>query len=901
MEWIRSLQAVEKSDFVLVGGKAANLGVLTRENLPVPDGFVVLTGAYEQFLIAGRIRDTIHQLAEHCDVEKPVSLEQASQAIRMLIEQATIPDDLANALVKVYMEMGEGAVAVRSSATAEDLPGASFAGQQESYLNIEGAEAVLMAIKRCWSSLWTPRAMAYRKQQGIDAGSASMAVMVQHMVAADVAGILFTTNPVTGAQDEMVIEAAWGLGESIVGGRVNPDTIVVEKATGQIRQMRLGEKAIMTVPVAGGTAEVEVESQKRARVALSSAQIAALVSNGCTIESLFTVPQDIEWAFVGERLYILQTRPVTTIATGMTKHRHEHISQVPVAPGDDSWDQESNKPPRPYDLWTRTNFGENLPFPVTPLTSTGFPLIMGQNIDPAQEGAQVARRFYGRLYINEGAVMHMLSEDYGLPSFVIDSMWGSSRRGKHKSKGKFRPWRLARRIPSLLRMLSQQRKKGKAGSGKQTPDQFFAQINGWVSDFMQRDLQSLDDRALWAEGIPAWSERGAYVMSKNIAISAPSAIMYGLLERLVGWWAKRKEITHDLVTGISGVYSAEVGPLLWHMAQALRDAGLADMVLDRSPEEALASLRLMPEAGQFMEQFEVFLRRHGHRCPNEVELLHPRWAESPQQVIELLAGYVQAGDTLNPEEAERRQQQRRAEAIALVEKRLGPVRRKILRSVLAKAQNAVRVRDNSRYAVTKFLFPTRKVFALLGQRWTERGWLAQPDDIFFLTVSELEKLVAEGNPQALEHDLHTLVANRRLAYEYWFTVVPPDVIGPDGVPVMEAEKEAVALSGVPVSGGRARGVARIVLDPREAARLHAGEILVTQATDPGWTPVFPLVSGLVLEIGGQLSHGAIVAREYGVPAVLNVQGAMRRIQDGQVIIVDGDVGKVFLDANTTTT
>jgi len=375
--------------------------------------------------------------------------------------------------------------------------------------------------------------------------------------------------------------------------------------------------------------------------------------------------------------------------------------------------------------------------------------------------------------------------------------------------------------------------------------------------------------------------------------------MFGLLERLVGWWAKRKEITHDLVTGISGVYSAEVGPMLWRMARALRDAGLAGVALDKSPEFALAELRQAPEARPFMEQFEIFLQRHGHRCPNEVELLHPRWAEAPQQVIALLAGYLQAGDSIDPEEAERRQRQRRDEAVAMVEKRLGPVRRKIFRAVLARAQKAVRVRDNSRYYVTKFYFPTRKIFALLGQRWAERGWLPQADDIFFLTVSELERLVAEGDPMALEHDLHSLVTDRRLAYEYWFTVVPPDVIGPDGQPVVEEEKEATVLEGIAVSGGRTRGIARIVLDPREAARLHAGEILVTQATDPGWTPIFPLVSGLVLEIGGQLSHGAIVAREYGIPAVLNVQGAMRRIRDGQVITVDGNTGKVFMDESAT--
>jgi len=895
MEWIGCLQAVEQNEIALAGGKAVNLGILTRADLPVPEGFVILTDAHNHFLIANGICDAIQELVEGIDAGKPGPFEQTSQTIRALIEQGRMPDELVGAIMKAYVELGEGAVAVRSSATAEDLPGASFAGQQESYLNIEGAERVLMAVKRCWSSLWTARAMAYRAQKGIQAGSVSMAVVVQRMIAADAAGILFTVNAVTGARNEMVIEASWGLGEAIVSGRVNPDTIVVDKATGEIRHMQVGEKAIMTVPVAEGTVEVEVDSQKRACAVLSSEQIGEIVRTGCHIESLFGGPQDIEWAIAGKKLYILQARAITSLAASITNAEQMDVALTPVAPGDDAWDRGNDKPPQPFDLWTRTNFGENLPFPVTPLTSTGFPLIMGQNIDPAQTGPQVARRYYGRLYINEGAIMHMLSEDYGLPSFVIDSMWGSNRRGKHKSKGKFRPWRLARRIPSLLRMLSQQRKKGKARSGKQTPEQFFAQIDSWVNDFMQRDWQGLDDRALWAQGIPAWSERGAYVMSKNIAVSAPSAVMFGLLERLVGWWAKRKEITHDLITGISGVYSAEVGPMLWRMAQALREARLEDVVLDNSPGEALKQLRQMPEAGAFLGQFETFLLCHGHRCPNEVELLHPRWAEAPQQVIELLAGYVQAGDSLNPEEAERRQRQRRDEAVALVEKRLGPLRRTILRAVLAKAQNAVRVRDNSRYAVTRFLFPTRKIFALLGQHWAERGWLSQPDDIFFLTVSELEKLVARGDPAALGHDLHELVANRRLAYEYWFTVVPPDVIGPDGVPVVEEEKEVMVLEGVAASGGRARGVARIVRDPREAARLHAGEILVTQATDPGWTPLFPLVSGLVLEIGGQLSHGAIVAREYGIPAVLNVQGAMRRIRDGQVITVDGNTGKVFMD------
>lgn len=893
MEWIRYLQDVGQNDSALVGGKAANLGALIQAGMPVPPGFVILTNVYQQLLIANRIQPAIAEFSEHINLQEPASIEQISQSIRALIEQCAVSDELASAIQAAYKELGGGAVAVRSSATAEDLTGASFAGQHESYLNIAGPERVLMAIKRCWSSLWTARAISYRAQLSIEPGNVSMAVVIQQMIPADVAGILFTTNPVNGTHDKMIIDAAWGLGEAVVGGLVNPDNIVVDKATGEIRQIQVGEKAVMTVPVAGGIAEVEVDSQKRACAALSTEQIEKIVSVGRTIESVFGVPQDIEWAIAGEQVYILQARPVTTLASGITKDEQKKVMPTPVAPGDDSWDRENDKPPQPFDLWTRTNFGENLPYPITPLTSTGFPIIMGQNTDPAQPGPQVGRRYYGRLYINEGAIMHTFSEEYGLPSFVIDSMWGSRRRGKHKTKGRFRPWRLMRRVPSLLHMIASSRKK--QPNTKQTPRQFFAQIDRWVDDFMQLDLQSLGDRALWDEGLPIWKVRGVHVASKNIAISIPSALMFGLLERLVGWWTKHKEITHDLVTGISGIYSAEVGPMLWRMAQALRDAGLAGVVLDNRPEDALAELRQNPEARPFMEQFEAFLQRHGHRCPNEVELLHPRWAEAPQQVIELLVGYLQADDSINPEEAKRRQRQRRDEAIAMVEKQLGPVRRKIFRALLAKAQNAVRMRDNSRYYVTKFFFPMRKLFALLGQRWVERGWLKQPDDIFFLTVGELEMLIAGGDPMALGHDLPTLVANRHLAYEYWFTIVPPEVIGPDGQPIVEKEEESTVLKGIAVSSGRVRGFARIVRDPREAARLHAGEILVTQATDPGWTPVFPLVGGLVLEIGGQLSHGAIVAREYGVPAVVNVQGAMRRIRDGQVITVDGTTGRVSMD------
>jgi rifampicin phosphotransferase len=897
MELLRCLQDIGPQDIGLVGGKAANLGALLQNELPVPPGFVLLTSAYQQFLIACGIQPEIEQLVKSIDISRPTSIEQASVAIRTLFEQGNAPQVISHAISSGYERMGCGSVAVRSSATAEDLLSSSFAGQQESYLNVTGAEQVLSAVKRCWSSLWTARAMAYRTQRGITANNIRMAVIVQQMVPASASGVLFTINPVTGNQSEIVINAVWGLGEALVSGYVTPDTIIVDKASGEVKQLQVADKDVMTILTTAGTAEAAVESQQRRETALSTEQIAQLASLGREIEAIFGHPQDIEWAIADGQIYILQARPVTAQSTSAVTVTR---TPIPIPPGDDSWDRQDDKPAKPYDLWTRTNFGENLPFPISPLTSTGFPYIMGQGGQDGQsrDEPQMARRFYGRLYINEGAVMHNLTERYGLPSSVIDSMWGSRRRGKHQAKGKFRPWRLLRSIPSLLRSLARLRKNR---GPKQTPAQFFAQIDSWVNDFLQHDMTAMDDRALWFENVPAWREHGAYVFRKNIAISAPAALNYGLLERLVGRWTRHRELTHDLVTGIAGVYSAEVGPLLWHMAQTLRDARLESVVLDHPARDTLALLRQQSGAQPFFAQLEEFLQRHGHRCPNEIEFLHPRWTEAPEQVIELIAGYLRAGESINPIEAEQRQVQRREEAIAAVAKRPGPVRRKIFRVMLTRAQQAVRTRDNSRYYVTKFFFPMRSLFAQLGQRWAERGWIKEPDDIFFLTITELEKLVTSENPTVLGADLPILIANRRLAYEYWFTVVPPEVIGPDGQPVFDEEEQETTLAGVAVSGGRVRGIARIVLDPREATRLRPGEILVTQATDPGWTPVFPLVSGLVLEIGGQLSHGAIVAREYGIPAVVNVQGAMRHIHDGQVITIDGTEGRVYLHELSTVT
>ncbi len=891
MQYIASLESVLSYDRMKIGGKAANLGELISADLPVSSGFVVLTSAYEQFVIENGLQAEIERLAHTVSLAEPATAEQAALAIRVLFEQGVLSEEIEDAVLAAYQELSATAVAVRSSATAEDLPGASFAGQQDTFLNIIDAEELLRALRRCWSSLWTARALIYRARQHITPQSVCMAVIVQQMVPATSAGVLFTCNPVTGAQNEMVINASWGLGEAIVSGHVTPDMITIDKESGQVKCYEVAEKQLMTVPSDNGVIEQAIPSDLRQKNVLSSEQISQLLSLGRTIEQHFHAPQDIEWAIANNQVFVLQARPVTAISLPEAMHANE----VPIPPGDDSWDSEDVLPPQPFDLWTRTNVGENLPFPITPLTATAFPALFGLDKVPQGETpSQGARRFYGRLYLNEGLILHNLVENFGIPPSFIGMIWGSSRKGKTQVTGKWHPWRLVHNLPMLLRQgFSATRPKGP----KLTPQEFFAQIDVWVNEFLQKDLGQLNDQALWAEGLPIWSERGASVFATNIRISTPAGLMLSLLTKIVNWWTKLSKLVPDLVTGLPGIYSAEVGPALWQMAQTLQALDVSYVVRDHSPQEALVLLRTLPEARPFHEQLDSFLQRHGHRCPNEVEFLKPRWVEAPEQVIELVTNYLQTDDMVNPSETEERQRLRRTQAVAQIEVKLDPLRRRIFRALLKKTQQALPIRDNSRYFVTKFLLPIRMLFAQLGQRWAERGWLKSSDDIFFLTVKEIQAIVGAGTPSVVSQNLSELTANRRLAYEYWFTVVPPDVIGPDGKPVIEEEENVHVLEGIAVSGGRVYGKARIVLDPREAATLRIGEILVTQATDPGWTPVFPLVSGLVLEIGGQISHGAIVAREYGIPAVVNVRGATRLIRDGQTIEVDGTNGRVYLVAD----
>jgi len=905
-----SLQSINEYDRTTGGGKALILGKLISAGLPVPPGFLVLTSAYERFVTVNHLQAEIEWLVQTVFPDQLATAEAAAHRIAAMFDQADLPADIEAAVLEAYRQLAAPAVAVRSSATAEDLPDASFAGLYETFLNLATAAEIFPALKRCWASLWSARALIYRARHQISHQMVQMAVVVQQMVEASASGVLFTCNPITNVQDEMVINAVSGLGEALVGGRVNPDTIILDKRHGQVRRLDVAEKLLVAISTPDKITTQTVAVDARTCTVLSVSQLSHLFELGLAVERLFAAPQDIEWAIADNQVFLLQARPVTVRAQKQKVMVRQE--DLPV-PGDDGWERREKPEAQAYDLWTRTNIGENFLDPITPLSATLWPtfFLLGHFPSPEERapGAPplplLGERFYGRLYVNEGAVIHSAIE-MGIPTGLLDSTWGSSGRGRRSSDDTLHLWRLLRRLPSLFgdaqraaqeqaRGLPETSRSSRKRQPRRSPEQLFAQIDAWVDEFQRVDLSQLDDRALW-DFVPLWIQRGE-ALRPVLVTAGLAGIAFYLLERKVSRWTGQAGQTTVLVQALSGVYTAEIGPMLWQMAQKLSKAGLAEIVHEYPVEQVLEQLQERPEARPFLTEFEEFLHRHGYRCPNDAELHNPRWAEQPAQVIEMVKRYLHLDESANPLTIEQRRAREREEAVRRLTAQIHPLRRPLFRWLLKQAQDKTRLRDNNRSYVAKFLFPMRLLCVEFGRRWAARGWLAHPDDLFFLTLYEIGDIIRTGDPFIRGRDLITITSARRTAFDYWHTIEAPAALGPGGVPLSDPQPPGPYLQGLPASSGRVRGIARLVGSVNEATSLAPGEILVAQGADPGWTPVFPLAGGLVLETGGLLSHGAIIAREYGIPAVINVPGVLSLIKDGQMIEIDGANGRVYLDVS----
>ena len=870
MQFIKSLSELGYADLALAGGKATSLGELTDAGFPVPPGFCVTTDAYRTFVAANSLQAEIMRLSSDASAGDPILLETVSASIRTLFADGQIPPKLASEICSAYAHLstshsplptlGTSPVAVRSSATAEDLPGASFAGQQDTYLNISGEEAVLTAVRRCWASLWTSRAIAYRQREGILPQDVTLAVVVQLLIPAEAAGVLFTANPLTGDRSEIVIDAAWGLGEAIVGGLVTPDHFVVDKTTNLVKAKQVADKQMMTIRTLNGTEEQPTPEALRSMPAISAAHIAELTDLARRIEIHAGRPVDVEWARRDGTLFILQARPIT------------HL---------------------PPDLmgmeWSRQILIERYPDPITPfswsvinamlLESFGKIFrLLGLNVP---DGMPLFRLIHGRPYLNLTALSRGFAS---LPFSPPAALGGSEVPPRQRLPG-------LGILPVLGNVL-----KIVLTSHRQW-ERLLPSFMAAVEQESALAWETLPTAAI-LEGITRHEAQSAALMANHAEASIAAEPLVQILQKLTRAWLGDKDgqIAITLLSGLTGNKTVETNRALWRLAASTRgNDGLRHAIAAAGAGNWREPIALAPGGADFLAGFDAFLQAYGHRTQG-YDMAKPTWRERPDVVLELLR--LSFDDSVpDPGEGEARKAAEREATVRAARQRLSLLKRFLFDRVLSLAQTYFRLRENQQFYLMQGVPLSRRTLLTLGRRFQEAGLLNEVEDVFFLENKEIRSLAANmaGLPAyglSLPINSLHLVAERRAEFERNQQIDAPIHLG--GKPVQPEAQTSGALRGIPASRGKAVGKARLIRTPDDFHTLQRGEIIIAPATTPAWTPLFGVAVGLVTEFGGLLSHSGVVAREYGLPAVLGVGEVMRLLHDGDEIEVDGERGEVRL-------
>jgi rifampicin phosphotransferase len=837
---VRSLASIRASDGPIAGGKGANLGELISAGFPVPDGFVITTEAYTYAAGAARI--------------EPHEPEAAARRLRSTV----VPKAIAAQALEAYKAVSDAAVAVRSSATAEDLPGASFAGQQDTYLGVTGDEALLDAIRRCWASLWNERAVAYRRVHDIDDVEVKLAVVVQRMVEATAAGVLFTADPIIGRRGRAVIDAASGLGEAVVSGAVDPDHYVADPVTGEIVERTV----------------------RRDEPVLNDAQVRELAVIGLRIERHFGTPQDIEFAFDADRrLWIVQSRPITTLyplpheptreAAGPRVYLSASVAQgyfEPITPM-------GQEPFRRIGEMVAAAFargGRNGGPVHSPVVEAGLRLFV--DVTPALRdplGREILERLTGIAESRSSVVIRKLASD---PRFAprSGSRVGSIRR--------IVPLVVRSRVPIFaLRLM-------------RSPDATRERYVRDIERVTHIDLPPTGSSAARLDAVETLVRSAPrFAMPRLLGLIVAGMLSYAAVGRLLGDRATRQEL-QSLTLGLPHNPTTEMDLALWALATEIRtDPASRKELLERPAAELAAAYRDGALPRQLQDGLAGFLARYGFRSIGEIDLGVPRWSEDPTHLLGAIGNYLQLGDgALAPDEQFERGTREAEVLIATLLGRVRGPRRRALRFFVGRVRALMGSRELPKYTLIQLLFtPMRELLKPVGDELAAAGRLETRDDIFFVTIAEARQALAGA-------DLRATVAARRATHDRELARRHvPRVLLSDGT---DAEVALVdvpdgALRGSPASPGVVTAPARVILSPR-GARLKPGEILVAPSTDPGWTPLFLTAGGLVMEMGGMMSHGAVVAREYGIPAVVGVAGATERITTGEEITVDGSAGVV---------
>lgn len=821
---VLALPEVGRSDVALAGGKGANLGELVRAGFPVPPGFVVTTAAYDLFLTENGLESTISQAL----TAEPVD----AAAIRGAFERGSVSRQLEEAILLAYDRLGKGPVAVRSSATAEDLPGAAFAGQQDTFLNVVRGADLIDAVRRCWASLWTDRAVAYRERRGIEQRGARLAVVVQRMVPADAAGVLFTANPVSGARDEVVVDASPGLGEAIVSGLVTPDHFVLRRRLGwKVLQRQPGlREAVVRLRSGGGTERIASEAAVGQPPVLTDAELRELASLGTRIERHFGAPQDVEWALASDRLFVVQARPITALPE--PRRRRGQAGQT-----------------------TARMVAEMVPVRPYPLDLTTWL--------PALHG------LVGSMFRHLGIAMPDLEEIFVVRDGVVERFGG--RLGVRPTA------RILLAPAALLRSIRRHPLTG------WTADPLVAEIEARTRQLEARDLRGLSCGELLATVHDAMAIP-SLAGELRLRYLPQAALAAGRL-RLVLALAGHGDHFGALLSGTENK-TTETNRVLEDLAAKVRaDTTLAEAFAGDDAGDVWQALEASPPGRSFLDQVRGFLDRYGHRGA-ETLVSQPTWREAPEVVIGMLRGLALAAPA--PPAAQADWEVARDEVLRHPLLRRRPLRSAFL-NVLDRARRLVQLREDTRFYATRPLPVLRQALLEFGRRLAGAGILDAAEDVFHLELAELEQVSGRWPPPGpLAEKLRAAMERRRKrrAELEGTPLVEPGLLG-GGRPAGPA-----LLSGTPGSPGVAQGPARIIRDGAEFGRLRPGDVLVAPYTNPAWTPLFQRAAAVVVDSGSVMSHAAIVAREYRIPAVMGTVEGTRTLADGQPVRVDGTRGLV---------
>ena len=860
-------QDIDRTKLPVIGGKGANLGELSRiEGIRVPDGFCVSTEAYKRVVEKTPSTNELLDQLSLLKAEDRHRIGELSRELRRRIEEIAMPQDIAEEIARRISSLGEeSAFAVRSSATAEDLPTASFAGQQDTYLNIIGKEAVLAHIGKCWASLFTERAVIYRLQNGFDHRAVGLAVVVQRMILPQAAGILFTADPVTSNRKVSSIDASFGLGEALVSGLVNADNY--KARNGEIIDKRIAAKKLAIVASKdGGTKTQAIEPQRQRRQTLTDAQILRLERTGRKIEAHFGSPQDIEWCLVDDAFYIVQSRPITTLYPIPEANDQENRVYVSVGHG-----QMMTDPIKPLGL---SFFLMTTRAPMRKAGGRLFVDVTSGLASPASRDNLLDVLGQGDPLIRDALMTILERADF------IKSAPDDKKEATHikSSKG-----------------MSSAEIQAQAGNDPTIVADLIARSQTSV-ETLKQNIQTKSEADLFdfiLEDIQQLQKLLSDPQSRGVILAGMNSSAW-INEKMLEWLGE-KNVADTLSQSVPNNITSEMGLELLALADAIRPYPEVINYLQRARDDSFLDELVRFEGGQQVRTaIFAYLDKYGMRCAGEIDITRARWSEKPDTLLPMILSDIK---NLEPGAGGRRFEQGRQAALKKEQELLdrlaqlpdGESKAAETKRMIDLIRNLSGYREYPKYGMISRYFVYKEALLREAERLAQANVIHEKEDIYYLTFEELREVV-----RANQLD-YQIISAQKDEYRLYERLTPPRVITSDGEIIAgeykRANLPAAAIPGLPVSSGVIEGRARVILN-MEDADLEDGDILVTAFTDPGWTPLFVSIKGLVTEVGGLMTHGAVIAREYGLPAVVGVENATRLIKDGQRIRVHGTAGYV---------